>query len=194
MSQIKTASPIQLIASFLLLGVFIWLFWVLGSTLWIAFKALAEKSPTVAAPLATGALTVLGAVLAVVVGRYFERKKEAEIAQRQKRIDVFESAAKLFLDLMLSSTDEENKERNFVAELRAMTPRIILWAKPHSLIAYKALVIGVRSDATSLTGKLHSLEDFLLALRKDLELKNNGLNRGDILRLFITDYDSLITK
>jgi len=37
-----------------------------------------------------------------------------------------------------------------------------------------------------------AIEELILAVRKDLEHSNNGLNKGKLLGLFVIDYDQYV--
>lgn len=151
----------------------------------------------VAAALVTAGAAVVVTVSSAVLARYFDRRQAREQAERTARIPVYEDFVKGLLDLLGIGKAEEERRTIDEADARKMmaafTEKIIIWGSDDVIRAwvdwrYAAAALGDRkqTDAEAIESMLH-LESLLLTFRKDLGLRNKGLRRGDILRLWIND-------
>ncbi|UCG55412.1 MAG: hypothetical protein JSV32_04210, partial [Dehalococcoidia bacterium] len=69
------------------------------------------------------------------------------------------------------------------------TTRVMLWGSPSVLQHYGAFrKVGEKPDPHIL---LLLLDDVLQAMRKDLGLSNRALARGDLIKMLLTDPESL---
>jgi hypothetical protein len=146
----------------------------------LVIRAVANLNTTVAAALVTGAITIIGSVSAVAVGRYFEKRKEVEQAFRERRLQAYERFIARFAEL---TGDGSAGSDDLVAFLRQLNKEILLWAGPRLLKTYTAFLM---SAADPYAGKtFFMLEDFYRAMREDLGHSNRGVKRGEILRLVL---------
>lgn len=157
------------------------LFW-LGRGIWRQFVAL---DANLAVGLLTAVSTVLVATLTIVLGRYFERKKEVEAHYREKKTEIYDSFLKEFFGLF-HSPDKENVD--LVPFLQEWQRQMILWGGQEVLIAFmkwrQNLAKGVPdAESTYLT------DAFFRAVRQDLGLSNKGLERGSFVRLMLKHPD-----
>jgi hypothetical protein len=144
------------------------------------FSTLNSLNPAIAAALVAGVIAITGSVFAVVLGRYFEKRKEVEAAFRERRLKTYEGFISTFMDL----TSEKSIEKDLVPFLRQINKELILWAGPKLLKAY--IKFFKQSVAAPKAGKtFFLLEDFYKAIREDLGHSNVGLERGEILVLII---------
>jgi len=145
---------------------------------------LATVNPTLATAFVTGAITIVASISAVVVGRYFERRKEVEQAFRERRLQAYERFISKFAEI---TGETPLPPDDLVRFLRQLNKEILLWAGPHLLKAY-SMFLSAASDGGA--GKtFFMLEDFYRAMREDLGHSNTGLKRGDILRLILKQED-----
>jgi len=71
--------------------------WLLGGV-WEQFKLL---DPKVSVGILTASGTVIAATLAIVLGKYFERKKDIEAHYREKKIEIYDEFLKEFFRFIL---------------------------------------------------------------------------------------------
>lgn len=154
-----------------------------------AFFAYVSSVPKeLAAPLVAGTATVLVATITVMIGRYFERKKELDALYRDKKTEIYDEFLKEFFGIFFSAgkKKEGEPERDLVQFLREFTQKLILWSGPEvieSFVAWKDHLAKGVPDAESI---FHT-ERFLLAIRKDLRHTNDGLRKGFFARLFLKE-------
>lgn len=147
----------------------------------------------VATALVTAATTVLVAIVTTFFGRYLERRQAAERAQQERRIPVYEDFIKGLLQLfgatVAPAQRTEMTEDRVMAVLGEFTEKVMVWGSDEVLRAwvdyrYSAMQGPSDDDPQAV---LYSLEDLLLAFRKDLGLSNKRLKRADLLKLWVND-------
>ena len=117
----KSASMVFALA--LLAGIGWGAYWIMVQ-IWGQFKLL---DPKVSVAILTASTTVLVATLTVVLGKYYERKKDIEAHYRQKKTDIYDEFLCEFFKIFHS--DEESDEANpeLVKFLRDWQRKMILW-------------------------------------------------------------------
>jgi hypothetical protein len=152
------------------------------------FGYLSAVPKELGAALVAGAATVLVATLTVMLGRYFERKKELDALYREKKTEIYDAFLKQFFDLTASDTEPDSDKPNpdLVAFLREFTRTLILWSGPGVINAFLAwkehLAKGVPDAQT-----MFRTEDLLIAIRQDLRHSNAGLKRGFFARIYLRE-------
>jgi hypothetical protein len=188
-----TTTRWQLVRAFAALAVVLAL---LGAAVYGAVVALDHLRTGVAAGVVTASATVLISVITLVWSQRADRRRAIEQTAREQKLGVYDELLQFWLELTLSAdefTPEELVERwkNFNRE-RLHT--VVLWLPEPVLAAYN------RFRSTTVPGELaadsydliFAFEDLLLAIRKDLGHSNAGINRGDLLRLWINDVDDAL--
>lgn len=172
-----------IVAAFLFVG-------ALG-ILWLLYRAVLNLNESVTAAFVTAA----AAFGAVVISRYFERAKERERAQQEKRAPIYEKFMADTLRLMGATTGPAQQKRaspgNEVQKMFAtFLPQALVWASPAVLRSFATFRrVGAKGEGVA---SMHAMEQMFLTMRKDLGLTNRDLGRGDLVRLFIADYDEFV--
>lgn len=85
-------------------------------------------------------------------------------------------------------TSSAKSRRNLVETFYEFTGNALVWASPGFISAYKHFrQAGQQEDHQALL----YLDDMLREMRDDLGHDDSGLQRGDLIKLFITDEDSV---
>ena len=111
---------LNLLAFGFVIGAGLVVYWVI-SGIWEKFSDLDEK---VALAVLTAATTVIVATLTVVLGRYYERKKDIEAHFRVEKIKIYDEFLKEFFDLVKSEGGEPASMISFLGEWQR---KMILW-------------------------------------------------------------------
>jgi hypothetical protein len=139
------------------------------------------------------AITALTAVFAVVYGQYAQRKLAVEQTRRQEIADQYEAFVATLLDGMQANRKPAEQAAVFQAAVMAFAQKLLIWGSTSVVTTW----ITMRARWARLSGPssdpavLFDAEELLLAMRKDLGHNDSGLDRGDLLRVFITDLDSV---
>lgn len=150
--------------------------------IWNRFTTL---DPNVAVGLLTTSTTILVAVLTIVLGRYFERRKEIEAHFRDKKIAIYDEFLKKFFQVYYG------KNPNLVDFFREFQRQAMLWGGSPVLLEFmkwRTHFAQHKPDAQS----LYLMEDFFRALRKDIGLSNSKLPRGLFIQMILRNYDLFV--
>lgn len=166
----------------LLIG-FVWgAYWLL-SQIWGQFKSLDSK---VALAAITAFTTVTISTLTVVLGKYYERKKDIEAHYREKKTEIYDEFLKEFFKVFYSEheKEDETEQKSLVDFLREWQRKMVLWGGQDVLVKYIKWVTHLKKgnpDADS----IFLMEDFFREIRKDLGHKNNKLEKGTFAHLIL---------
>jgi hypothetical protein len=151
------------------------------------FQYLSAIPKELAAPLIAASATVFVATATVMIGRYYERKKELDALYRDKKTEIYDEFLKEFFTLFFNAGEDDAKtEKDLVPFLREFTRKLVLWSGPEvieAFVAWKDHLAKGNPDAKS----IFLTEAFLLAIRKDLRHTNKSLRKGFFARLFLRE-------
>lgn len=153
------------------------------------FQYIASVPKELGAALVAAAATVFVTTITVMVGRYFERRRELDALYREKKTEIYDEFLKEFFSLFWASgsdSDSPKSEDDLVPFLREFTRKLVLWSGPEvieAFCAWKEHLAKGNPDAKS----IFLTESFLSAIRKDLRHSNNGLKKGFFARLFLRE-------
>lgn len=176
---------------------------IAAGAVWLALftiRTFRSLNVEVAAAIVSALAAIAIAVVTTWYGRLLERQAAADRAQQEKRTPAYEKFVHDLLETMELSThrDERSGEvdtRRAVQSLASFTEQAIVWGSGDVLKAWVEFRdLGRIGDQVSDTQQhglrlMAQLETLFLAMRFDLGLDNEGLARGDLLRLFINDLD-----
>jgi len=162
---------------------------LVGAAGWIVYTSITE-APVVVAAVVTGLLAILG----LGVQRFFEQQREDARNRRERMAPIYEQ---LVAQIHLASDGAKDVDiSSFFGEL---SQSLQLWGSPAVVQAFNTwrartiehgtLVENGEAGEDALVTMLLAYEDLLLVTRTDLGVSNDGLDSGDILRIFINDID-----
>jgi hypothetical protein len=163
-----------------------------GALIYIAgkgfFDYLASIPKELGAALIAGATTILVATFTVMIGRYFERKRELDALYRDKKTEFYDEFLKVFFHVWFSAGKpaDGKTEPDLVELFRSLSVKLVLWSGPNALEAFarwKELMAQGQLNAES----IFETERFLTAIRADLRHSNVGLRRGWFARMFLQE-------
>jgi hypothetical protein len=140
-----------------------------------------------AAPSVIGALvTASGAVAAVVAGRAYETRKTVEQARRERIAPVYERLMEMLYSIARGQTTGPELQA-FYDEL---SKTLLVWGPPPVIKAFNTWRVEINEHGDKPREMANSLERLLYALRDDIGVSSSELERGDLARVWINDYDS----
>ena len=163
----------------LALAIIVFVVWCLYWSITSFSKYIAAVPKELGAALIAGIAAVAVSTLTVMVGRYFERKKELDALYRDKKMEIYDEFLKKFFDLFFSNSESNltPKPDDLVPFLREFVRKLILWSGPEPIAAFLAwkdhLAKGVPDAQT-----IFLTEKLLLTLRADLRHSNKGIPKG----------------
>jgi hypothetical protein len=156
---------------------------------------LTSASPQLASSIVSAGGIVLVAVLSAILSKRAEQRREIEQEQRAKKAQVYEAFLSHWFAVMRGVREElpedERKEMddNYYG---SVPPQMVAWASEAVLREYAAHAAPLGSEDEE--GSIFDFERVLFAIRKDLGHSNEGLQRGDLMRLFLTGVDELLEE
>jgi hypothetical protein len=158
---------------------------LVGAIGWLIYTTVTE-APAVVAAVVTGILAILG----LGIQRYLEQQREDERVRRERMAPIYEQLVSQ-LHLIAGGSIEQSDVETFFGEL---AQSLQLWGAPPVVHAFNTW-----RDTTQTTTEgevpwemFFAYEDLILVTRADLGVSNETLERGDILRIFINDFDTVL--
>jgi len=145
------------------------------------------------APQVVGArVTALGAVLAVVLGRAYEKHLEQRQARRELMTPIY---TQLLDTIQFQNPKKPRPHQEQVAFFRELHRNLIMWGSEAVIQAWKES----QRDPDSPTSEeetaepledLHRLENLMFAIRADLGIGRGSLGRHDLLGIYLPELRS----
>ena len=175
---------------------------VLAVIIWIIYKIWAQfklLDPAVSTALLTAAATVLVATITVVLGKYYERKKDIEAHYRTKKTEIYDAfLVELFKMFYFEShvnkgKKSPNQTEQLVKFLREWQRKMILWGGQDVLRKYILWMSHLKKNVPDVEA-MFLMEDFFFEIRKDLGHKNSKLIKGTFISLVLKDPELFLQK
>lgn len=163
-------------------------FGLAGLLAWLLFFVI---PPAIAATLFIGCLTVTGSVGVTLWTTRNRRISDIERDHRLQRAQVYEELFKNIFTVFMSARlkVESPSEDEMIRYMFDFNRRVILWGSPQILKSwgeFRTLAPeGSHLSEEKNLEVLIALENFLLAVRRDLGHSNEGLDTGDLLQVFM---------
>lgn len=165
----------------LILGMLALLWWI-ASALWSWFSTL---NSDLAVGMLTASSTIIVATITLVLGRFFERVKEAEAHLRAQKIEIYDEFLKRFFSLFFNEKkDGEVDDEGLVPFLQEWQRKLVVWGGPKvlsSFVSWKQYLASGKTDAHS----IFLMDEFFRAMRADIGLSNKGLTKGFFSNLIL---------
>lgn len=164
-------------------------YWIIIEV-WDQFKSLNKE---LSATIITAATTIMVATLTVVLGKYYERKKDIEAHYRQKKTEIYDEFLREFFNIFYADIENKNKDLNLADYLREWQRKIILWGGQDVLISYLKWMNHIKNtppDAKS----IYLMEDFFLKIRTDLGHSNSRIPKGSFAYFILKEADLFLSE
>lgn len=186
---------------------FIGLIWF---TCWIVIKMFSwfsEAKADVKLSIVSATLTALAAIVAVLIAKKKEKEADFWRAQYPAKLEIYQNfvnnlIAKLFLPNQMTFKNnsekkkyEEQNSKDQIAAIQDFISKVILWGDSNVIHETSCwLKILRNTDKPDVIAAMKQIEPVLKTIREDLGHSNKKIEDGDILRLFISDYDETLAE
>jgi hypothetical protein len=156
--------------------------WFLVLGLRGVWHALVGVSPQLAGALVAGATTIIVGTVTVMLGRYYERKRDIEAHFRADKIKIYDEFLQELFKVFHSGTQlgEPGTDDNLVKFMREWQRKLVLWGGPNVLRSY-FLWIGHLKNRNPDVQALFLMDEFFRALRSDVGQVPPDSNEGRLL-------------
>ena len=140
--------------------------------------------PSVAGPVA-GAV---GIVVAAILQRRWEKRQELERSRREQMSPIYER----LVGILKESPGEEETSEFF----KDLTTKMLIYGPAPIIkewIEFRLRGLSTANDPTDPTSLLN-YEKLLLLVRKDLGHDDSELKLGDLLRVYVNDFDEMYLR
>lgn len=188
MRRLKTTG--QYLLGFSLLGLIVWTVYVVLKAILASFASL---NPSVGAAIVAASATVLVSVFSVLISKSLEQRATIAKEIREKKVPVYEELIKfVFKVLKATKAGSQLPEQEIIEFMIDFTQQLIVWGSDEVIAAFHRF--RNLSNTGDSKNVLFLVEDLLLAIRKDLGHKNQGLSQGKLLGLFVNDIENYLPK
>lgn len=153
----------------------------------------------------TALATVTTAIVTTLIAKNNDLRLQVRAEQKDSKVLIYEELTQFFFKIIFSSkvknkeveTEQKDQEGEIVEFLVNYTPKIIMWGSDEVLrefYLFRSKSVSAGSDPKKVTEIIIKFEELLFSIRKDLGHKNRNLRKGNILGLFVNDYEKLLSK
>jgi hypothetical protein len=160
---------------------------------WGVISAVHTQLGTINPNIVVASIAALVTVSGYFINRNSERRKIIEQQIREKKIPVYEEFIGFVTQLL---AQEQLTEKELGAFLGKFNQRAIIWMSDESLAIYIEWIKHLRkqsvvkeTDSEEIREGLLKFEDVLFQFREDIGLSNRELKSGDLLSVFINDFN-----
>jgi hypothetical protein len=148
----------------------------------------------VAIAVVTVSGTILISVLGLIISRYFQQKREQDVAHRDKKTEMYDAYLKKLFDLFaFGDKKHTGNPEELTLFLRDFQRKLILWANPDTIKSYAEWYKELSTPPQRVKAIIKII-DFFLSIRKDLGHSNKGVKREQIARLFLRNPELAIRE
>jgi hypothetical protein len=178
-------------------GVFAFFHWL--------FMGVIGLDAKVSAAIIAACTTFIVSVATVLYTQQKTKSREIDNSHRPQKMEIYKRFMNEVVVNLLKATkdnkvDSPEFKKKLEEDLVSFTGDIIVWGSPTVILAYtefrSSRTASENTESSSLSILL-KIDNLFQAMRKDLGNSNWGLNRGDLIKLFLTDpenFDQQITS
>lgn len=159
-----------------------------------SWHALISVNASLAVALIAAAATVLASTVTVMLGRYYERKRDIEAHFRTEKIKIYDEFLREFFKVIYtadkadsnkhSESDGKSASDKLVEFLRRWQQQLIIWGGSDVLRAYFAWMSLLKAPNPN-AQVIYAMDEFFRALRSDIGQHSRGLPRGIFANLIL---------
>ncbi len=176
------------------------IFFSIGFGMYFFISSLIDKLASVDSDISKALIgagvTIFAATLTIVGGKLLEQKIKIKQEVRLKKVPIYEEQMEVIFKILFASKkgNKNMKEAEIVKAFTKFTEKLIIWGGSEVIKAWQEFRTHSWEDSDKNQGikGFMIFEKFVLALRKDLGNENKQLEDGDLLKMFINDFDEYV--
>lgn len=166
--------------------------------LWLALRTILDwigsQESQVSAAIIAATGTVLAGVAAVIFSQQRAKSREIAESQRPHKIEVYNGFIRKMIAFLIKFKDTKGTARKIADDkelqkfFMEFTSQVILWGSPDVIRKYAAFR---RAGDAKGSETILAMDDLLRSMRADLGNRGWTLQRGDLVKLLLTDPEKL---
>jgi len=140
-----------------------------------------------------GSATIFASVLALVISRYYQTRREQQIAHRDRKVALYDKFLHKLFELFSAEKKHKIDTVTLTPFLREMQINLILWASPNVIKSYYDWHKVLTTKPPRAIQMIEML-DFFLAIREDLGHSNRRIQRKHFARLLLRNPEWFIQE
>lgn len=156
--------------------------------------ALKTSEKEVVVAVLGGMFTVLGAISAVIINQRQIKQREIDDSHRNKKIEIYNKFVNFVIKFLMAENEKNNIERIEEDELI----EFMIQFKKDLLLYGSAKVIKAQIEFELISSSVkpdkhifQAIDKIYKEMRSDIGLSNSNLNNYELVKLFITDKESV---
>lgn len=186
---------LHVVFSFVIAGFVIFCFIYLVKSIISIFLSINAQ---LAAGIIAASATVVVSVVTIVLSKRQEQKILIANQLREKKIPIYENIIEFIFSITFAQKlgKEQPSEEEVIAFFAKTTKDLVVWGSHDVVVAFRVFKEGLSLSASigDTSSMLSVVEDFLIELRKDLGHPVKKFKRGDILKIYINDFDDFFVE
>ncbi|WP_165253098.1 hypothetical protein [Adlercreutzia sp. ZJ304] len=158
------------------------------------FDSLSTLDAAIVVALITGAVSIFTVVCGAIINNVLSNKHKQQEYLREHREKPYTQLVEIFYK-MLESTKSGNEytQDAILKDMMEFNQGLTLWGSSKAIQKWDEWRLISSKQLSDPYAVLHGMEKVLMQLRKDMGEKHK-LKQGDLLKLFVNDYDDAVKK
>ncbi|MHC4122634.1 MAG: hypothetical protein ACYSSI_03595 [Planctomycetota bacterium] len=186
----------NLVTGIIALGVVIGIIYAIVKFVAFILASFKNLNTEIGVAVIAACTTVLVSVLSVLISKWLERRAEIRREHRGKKVEIYESFIGIWFDILFASKlgQDTPSEKDTIKKLAPIIRQLVPWGSDEvirSFVKFRdtASIPEKEQNKQNTIEMFDRFERLLLDIRKDLGHSCKNLKTGDLLKLFIIDYD-----
>ena len=163
-----------------------WVLYLGGRSIW---RTLVSVNAELGVAVIAAATTLIASTVTVMLGRYFERRKEIEAHFRAEKIKIYDE---FLSELFKVFEGGGGATDGMVAFLRQWQRKLVLWGGSNVLAAYFKWMNRLKRTPDAQT--IFLMDEFFRALRSDIGQSSSGVAKGAFANLILRHGDFFMVE
>jgi hypothetical protein len=170
---------------------------VIGYLFYIVSMSFINKIDKINANIFVGLIAGTVTIVGYFITRYLERKKIIEQQIREQKLPIYEEFIDMVFQVFQSSKNgQAMSEEDLKKFFWNFNKKAILWLSDTTLKSYIIWKNSIQTNSSTSQTKedtyetLVAFEKLVLSFRKDIGHENSNLKTGDLLSMFINDWNT----
>lgn len=167
----------------------------IGFLLYIFFKTIISLQKEISAAIIAAITTIIVSLLTVLGAKYYERKSILERELRDKKIPIYESFIEFWFKLTNAEkiTGKSLTENEIIKFMNSFTSNLIIWGSDEVVSKWSNFRLKLIKMGENIPPDfMFEFEGFLSIIRKDIGHKNQNIQKGILLGLFVNDIENYL--